>query len=113
MSKQLLSTNFELFFFSTGGEYAPVPTHRLPCFCPQGDGLASDGKNCAPCQKGEFGSGGEVINNWNMWTENGTKPPEKSDMVNYCEFTRPFNSKYVCNPWKASGNYHKIMISIL
>jgi len=109
MSKQLSSTNFELFFCSTGGEYAPVPTHRLPCYCPQGDGLPSDGKNCAPCQKGEFGSGGEVINNWNMWTENGTKPPERSDMVTYCEFTRPFD----CNPWKASGNYHEIMISIL
>ncbi|KAK2552323.1 Endosome/lysosome-associated apoptosis and autophagy regulator family member 2 [Acropora cervicornis] len=90
----------------TGGDHAPVPTHRLPCYCPQGKGLASDGKNCASCKKGEFGSGGEVINNWNMWTENGTKPPERSDMVNYCEFTRPFNSKYVCNPWKASvDNY--------
>ena len=54
--------------------------------------------------KGEFGPRGEVISDWDSWTENGTKPPEGSNIINYCENTRSFN-KRSCNNWKASGNY--------
>ena len=64
-----------------------------------------------PCQNGSYGSGGEIISNWRDWTNNGTKPPEGSDMVTYCEISRDYVK--VCRAWKASGKYDLIIIIII
>ncbi|XP_068687640.1 endosome/lysosome-associated apoptosis and autophagy regulator family member 2-like isoform X1 [Montipora foliosa] len=91
-----------------GGFLPPTPIHGLPCYCRSGEGIINNTQDCRPCMKGEFGPRGEVISDWDSWTENGTKPPEGSNIINYCEnAARSFN-KRPCNNWKASGDSYTL-----
>lgn len=103
---------------SSGGARPPAPKPGLPCDCPPGKGLSEDKFNqteCLPCNVGSYGSGGEIINNWKDWTNNGTVPPEGSGIVTFCEADRVYVQP--CQSWKASGNdywfcyHHHVIIN--
>ena len=96
-----------LYIFSQGGETPPTPSHSLPCNCPPGQGLSPDlpaNQTCERCRPGKYGAGGEIINNWQDWTNNGTTPPEGSPLITYCEISRDYVK--FCEAWKASGKHN-------
>lgn len=71
-------------------------------------GNRTDNK-CLLCEIGQYGSGGEIINNWKDWTNNGTIPPDGSDIVTFCEVSRGYVED--CQPWKASGKHNKLFMA--
>ena len=94
-----------LIICSIGGEFPPKPQHNIPCVCAPGNGLEGNSPTnhtCTPCAIGEYGSGGEIINNWRDWTGNGTVPPEGSGLITYCDTSSNYYFKS-CGAWKASG----------
>ena len=95
---------------SQGGVPPPIPRNGLPCDCPPGQGLSGNktARKCLPCDIGQYGSGGETINNWKDWTNNGTVPPEGSDIITYCEVSRSYIKG--CEAWKASGKHNKLFV---
>ncbi|XP_001629472.2 endosome/lysosome-associated apoptosis and autophagy regulator family member 2 [Nematostella vectensis] len=70
----------------------------VPCDCAPGTGL--QGLECKACPSGSYGSGGEIIDNWETWSVNGSVPPEESDIVTYCDMFRDYVEP--CSPWKAT-----------
>ena len=66
---------------------------------------------CVPCEIGYYGSGGEIINNWRDWTNNGTVPPMGSDIVTFCEKSRDYVKD--CQSWTASGKRNKIKLMVV
>ena len=92
---------------SQRGVPPPSPIHGIPCDCLPGQGLSGNqtDQKCIVCEIGQYGSGGEIINNWKDWTSNGTIPPDGSGIVTYCDISRSYVKD--CQPWKASGKHNK------
>ena len=91
---------------SEGGEFPPKPQHNIPCVCLPGNGFEGDrppNLRCTPCAIGQYGPGGEIINNWRNWTGNGTVPPEGSGLITYCDISSNYRYIKHCDAWKASG----------
>lgn len=100
-----------LWSISSQGGVPLSPIHGIPCDCLPGQGLSGNqtDQKCTVCEIGQYGSGGETINNWKDWTSNGTIPPDGSGIVTFCDISRSYVKD--CQPWKASGKHNKLFMT--